>query len=63
MTQEKRGGKRKKIIFFYVEVASLEWDLDRWRWMDGDHFLNYTTKDGKEPISNRNPDATRAGEK
>ena len=54
---------KEKIIFFYGKVTSLEWDPDRWRWMDGSRFLNYTTKDGRETISNRNPSATRTADK
>ena len=64
----KRGHKKKEeekeyILFFYGKVASLEWDPDRWRWMDGGRFLNYTTKDGMEVIRNRSPGATRAVDK
>ena len=38
-------------------------DPDRWRWIDGGHFLDYTTKDGRDNILNRNPGTTRAADK
>ena len=41
----KKDGEKEK-NFFYGKVATLGWDLDRWRWIDGGHFLNYTIKDG-----------------
>ena len=59
----KREGKREEIIFFYGKVATLEWDPDRWKWIDGGKFLDYTTKDGRINILNRNPGTTRAGDK
>ena len=35
----KKEGEREKIIFFYGKLATLGWDPDRWRWIDGGHFL------------------------
>ena len=59
----KKEGEREQIIFFYGNLATLGWDLDRWRWIDGGHFLDYTTKDGRDSIINRNPNTTHAAEK
>ena len=59
----KKEGEKEKIIFFYGKLATLGWDPDRWQWIDKDHFLNYTTKDGRNSIINRNPGTTRAAEK
>jgi hypothetical protein len=44
-------------------MASLSWDPNMWRWIDGGQFLNYTTKDGRETIINRNPCTTCAADK
>ena len=54
---------KEEIIFFYGKVATLGWDPDRWRWSNGSHFLNYSTKSGREAIVNRNLGVTRAVEK
>jgi hypothetical protein len=35
-------------------MATLGWDLDQWRWVDGYCFLNYTTKSGRDSIINMN---------
>ena len=59
----KKEGVREEIRFFYGKMATLGWDPDRWRWVDGDQFLNYTTKLGKELLSSRDPGITRAAEK
>ena len=59
----KREGEREKISFFYGKLASLGWDPDRWRWLEGGHFLDYNTKDGRDTITNRDPGTTRAVEK
>ena len=56
-------GEREEVVFFYGKLATLGWDPDRWRWIDGGKFLNYTTKDGREAITNRNPGTSRAGDK
>ena len=61
--EPKREGKREEIIFFYGKLDTLGWDRDRWRWIDGGHFLDYTTKDGRDNILNRSPDTTRAADK
>ena len=39
------------------------WHPDRWQWIDEGHFLDYTTKDGRDSIINRNPGTTRAVDK
>ena len=63
----KRGptkeGEREEIIFFYGKLATLGWDPDRWRWIDGGHFLDYTTKGGRDAIINQNAGTTRAAVK
>ena len=59
----KKEGKREEIIFFYGKLATLGWDPDKWRWIDGGRFLNYTTKDGRDNILNMNPGATQAADK
>ena len=56
-------GKREEIIMFYGKLATLGWDPGRWRWVNGGHVLDYTTKDGRDYIINRNLDTTRAAEK
>ena len=58
-----REGVKEEVVFFYGKMATLGWDLDRWRWADGGHFLDYTTKAGWNSITNRSPDITRAGDK
>lgn len=57
----KKDGKHEDIIFFYGKLASFGWDPDRWRWLDRGRFLNYTTKDGREFITNSNLGSTRGG--
>ena len=42
-------------MFCYGKVATLGWDPDKWRWVDGGRFLNYTTNDGRHYSINRNP--------
>ena len=49
----KQEGKKNEVLFFYGKVTTLGWDPDIWRWVDGGHFLNYTTKDGRDSIINR----------
>lgn len=47
-----KGGKktkREEIIFFYGKMATLSEDYDRWRWIEGYRFLNYTMKFGRDP--------------
>jgi hypothetical protein len=58
-----KDGVKEEVVFFYGKVATLGWDPDRWRWADGGHFLDYTTKAGRDSITNRTPDITRAGDK
>jgi hypothetical protein len=54
--------RNKKIFFFYIfgKVATLCWDLDQVRWIDGGRLLNYTTKIGRDFVINKNPGTTRA---
>ena len=58
-----REGVKEEVVFFSGKVATLGWDPDRWRWANGGHFLDYTTKAGRDSITNRTPDITRAGDK
>ena len=51
------------MMFFYDKVATLGWDPDRWRWMDGGCFFNYTIKYGRDSIINRYPGNTGAADK
>lgn len=44
-------------------MTTIGWDLDKWRWADGYRFLNYTTKLGREVVTNKNLGITRAAEK
>ena len=39
---------KEKFIFFYGKLATLGWHPDLWQWIDGGHFLDYTTKDGHD---------------
>ena len=40
------------------------WDLDCWRWIDGIHFLNYTTtKFGRDLVINRTLGTTLVADK
>lgn len=60
----KKEEEKELITFFlYGKLATLSWDPDQWRWIDGGRFLDYTTKDCREPIINRNPRTTRAADK
>ncbi len=54
--------KEKKNLFFYGKVTTFGRDPDRWRWTNGGRFLDYTTKEGRESIVDRNPRVTRASE-
>jgi hypothetical protein len=58
-----RDGEKEEVVFFYGKVVTLGWDPDRWRWADGGHFFYYTTKAGRDSITNRTPGITRAGDK
>ena len=55
--------RERRWSFSTEKLATLGWDPDRWRWIDGGKFLNYTTKDGRDSITNRNPGTSRAGDK
>ena len=56
-------GVKIKLIFFYGKDGTLRWDPERWRWGDGSCFLEYTTNDGREYISSKSPNTTRAADK
>ena len=56
-------GERKEVVFFYGKLATLGWDPNVWKWAVGVKFFNYTTKDGRDSIINRNPGTTRTGNK
>ena len=55
--------ERKEVVFFYSKVTTFRWDPDCWRWADGGKFLDYTTKDGRDSIINKNPGTSRACDK
>jgi hypothetical protein len=55
---KKEGGK-EEIIFFYGETAALSWDPDQWWWVDGYHYLDYTTQLGRDSSINIKPITTR----
>ena len=59
----KQEGEKNEMMFFYDKVATLGWDPDRWRRMDGGCFFNYTIKYGRDSIINRYPGNTRAADK
>ena len=59
----KKEGEKNEVMFFYSKEATPGWNPDRWRWVDGGHFLDYTTKAGRDSIINRNPGTTRAADK
>ena len=59
----KKEGVREEIRFFYGKMATMGWDPDRWRCADGDQFLNYTTKQGREILSSRDPGIPCVAEK
>ena len=42
--KEVKEEDRLTITFFYGKTATLRWDLDRWRWMDGSRFLTTQPK-------------------
>ena len=48
-----KEGEKEAITFFYGKTATLRWDPDRWRWVEGCRFLNYTTKSGRDLITKR----------
>lgn len=50
---QKQKGVKEEITFLYGKMATLRWDPDRWRWVEGSNFLDYTTKASREFISKR----------
>lgn len=58
-----KKGKIKEVVFFYGKMATLGWDPDCRRWVDGLCFLNYTTKFGRDFVINRNLGITCVAEK
>lgn len=56
-------GVKEEITFFYGKMATLSWDLDRWRWVEGSYFLDYTTKEGREFITKRTEGVNNVADK
>ena len=54
-----RCPRKDEITFFYSKTATLGWDSDWWWWVDDSHFLNYTTKLGKDVVINMIPMSQR----
>lgn len=50
-------------MFFYDILATLSWDHDRWRWIEGYRFLNYTSKFGRNLVINIVSGKTKASDK
>lgn len=59
----KKEGKNEEIILFYGKTATFGQDPDCWQWVDGFHFLNYTTKFSKDSIINKNLGIIHAADK
>ena len=59
----KKEGEKEAITFFYGKTATLQWDPDRWRWVEGCYFLDYTTKIGREYITKKTEGANNDVEK
>lgn len=55
ITFSKKGGTK------CGKEATLSWDLDWWQWVEGYHFLDYTSKLGRDSIINRILDMTKKG--
>lgn len=51
----KENCKQEKIAFFYGKEATMGWNPDCWRWVEGFHFPNYTTKFGRDLVINMVP--------
>lgn len=49
----KDNGKQAIVSFFYGKEVTLKWNPDKWRWVDGYHFLNHNTEFGREAVINR----------
>lgn len=62
LIKDLKNREKKEIISFYGKVAFLGWNPDKRRWIDEGWFLDYTTKDGREAIINRNPGTTRGAD-
>jgi hypothetical protein len=45
--------EKEEIKIFYDKMTTLRWDPYRWRWVEGDRFLNYTTKLGRNFLTKR----------
>ena len=59
----KKKTKREGIIFFYSKMATLSEDYDRWHWIEGYRFLNYTMKFGRDSNINMTLGTTCAMDK
>ena len=44
-------------------MATLRWDPDRWRWLEGCCFLDYTMKSGRDYITKRTKGSNNATDK
>lgn len=58
-----KGQEKEEIVFFYGKMATLSWDMDRWRWVQGYGFLNYTTRFERDSIINMTAGTTCAVDK
>lgn len=52
LREPKLKAKKEEITFFYGKEATLGWNPDRWRWVEGLHFLNFTTKFERDLVIN-----------
>lgn len=59
----KKVEKQDEISILYGKEATLEWDLDRWKWVKGYASLNYTTKLGRDYFINMILGITNAADK
>ena len=59
--KEGRGTRRYHLLLRQKDLSRV--GPDRWRWKDNGRFLNYTTKEGQEFITNSNSGSTRAEDK
>lgn len=55
--------EEEEIAFSYGIEATMGWNSDMWRWVEGYHFVNYTTKFGRGAILKSHDDMTKMGEK
>ena len=62
-TRGPKEGKEEEITFFYCKEATLEWDLDWWKWVKDYHILNYSTKSSRYLVINKVYGMTRVVDK